>query len=85
MLAMCAWVILMDSGKTVMLQAVRGTGDTWVPTRAQFVLVFGVMVPSAYVLAFPLGFGPSGLFLGMLAAATGSFLFLCWRFWMRSR
>jgi putative MATE family efflux protein len=68
MLAMCAWVILMDSGKTVMLQAVRGTGDTWVPTRAQFVLVFGVMVPSAYVLAFPLGFGPAGLFLGMLAA-----------------
>lgn len=85
MLAMCAWVILMDSGKTVMLQAVRGTGDTWVPTRAQFVLVFGVMVPCAYVLAFPLGFGPSGLFLGMLAAATGSLLFLCWRFWMRSR
>lgn len=85
MLTMCAWVMLIDSGKTVMVQAVRATGDTWVPTRAQFVLVFGVMVPSAYVLAFPLGFGPSGLFLGMLAAASGSLAFMCWRFWMRSR
>lgn len=85
MLAMCAWVILMDSGKTMMLQAVRGTGDTWVPTYAQFALVFLVMVPSAYVLAFPLQFGPAGLFLGMLAAASGSLMFLCWRFWMRSR
>jgi MATE family multidrug resistance protein len=83
MLAMCAWVILIDSGKTVMLQAVRGTGDTWVPTRAQFFLVFGVMVPSAYVLAFPLGLGPAGLFLGMLAAAAASLAFLVWRFWMR--
>jgi MATE family multidrug resistance protein len=43
------------------------------------------MVPSAYVLAFPLGFGPAGLFLGMLAAAAASPAFLVWRFWMRSR
>lgn len=85
MLSMCAWVILVDSGKTVMLQAVRGTGDTWVPTRAQFVLVFGVMVPSAYVLAFPLGLGPAGLFLGMLLSAGASLLFMCWRFWQRSQ
>lgn len=80
MLAMCAWVMTIDSAKSVMLQAVRGTGDTWVPTAAQFVLVFGVMVPCAYVLAFPMGFGPAGLFLGMLAAATASLTFLAWRF-----
>ena len=85
MLTMCAWVMLIDSGKTVMIQAVRGTGDTWVPTRAQFVLFFAVMIPVAYVLAFPLGFGPAGLFLGMLVAATGSLAFMCWRFWMRSQ
>lgn len=85
MLSMCAWVMLIDSGKSVMLQAVRGTGDTWVPTRAQFVLVFGVMVPSAYLLAFKLGFGPPGLFLGMLASAVGSLAFLSWRFWHRCR
>src|SRR5690606_25925070 len=85
MLAMCAWVILADSGQAVMLQAVRATGDTWVPARAQFVLVFAVMVPSAYVRACPLGFGSAGLFLGMLAAASGSLAFMCWRFWTRSR
>lgn len=83
MLTMCAWVMTIDSAKSVMLQAVRGTGDTWVPTVAQFVLVFGVMVPSAYVLAFPLALGPAGLFLGMLAAAIASLLFLVWRFWRR--
>jgi MATE family multidrug resistance protein len=83
MLAMCAWVMTIDSAKSVMLQAVRGTGDTWIPTMAQFLLVFGVMVPSAYVLAFTLGLGPAGLFLGMLAAAIASLAFLAWRFWRR--
>jgi len=84
MLGFCAWVIPFDAAKTVMAQAVRGTGDTWVPTRANFVLVFGVMAPSAYLFAFQLGLGPAGLFMGMFAAATGSMLFMCWRFWRRS-
>lgn len=70
MLAMAAWVMVADGGQGVMLSAVRGTGDTWVPTAMHFAAYFGVMIPAAWLLTFPLGFGAKGLFLAILAASV---------------
>ncbi|MGQ0677001.1 MAG: MATE family efflux transporter [Rhodospirillales bacterium] len=85
MLAMAAWVMVADGGQGLMLSAVRGTGDRWVPTAMHFTAYFGVMIPLAWLLAFPLGFGAAGLFLGILAASIVAVALLSWRFHRRCR
>ena len=84
MLLMCAWVMTVDGAKMVMMSAVRATGDRWTPTSVQVVTNFGIMVPLAYGLAFPLQFGPAGLFIGMLAAVAAQLAFLLLRFVRRT-
>lgn len=85
MLSMAAWVMVADGGQGVMLSAVRGTGDTWVPTAMHFAAYFGVMIPLAWVLTFPLGLGAAGLFLAILAASIVAVALLSWRFHRRCR
>ncbi len=85
MLAMAAWVMIVDGGQGVMLSAVRGTGDTWVPTAMHFTAYFGVMIPAAWLLTFPLGLGAAGLFLAILIASIVAVALLSWRFHQRCR
>jgi MATE family multidrug resistance protein len=80
MLAMAAWVMVVDGGQGVMLSAVRGAGDAWVPTALHFAAYFGVMIPGAWLLAFPLGLGATGLFLAILLASIVAVSLLSWRF-----
>jgi MATE family multidrug resistance protein len=84
MLSMCAWVMTVDSAKVVMMSMVRATGDRWTPTYVQVVTNFGIMVPLAYALAFPLQIGPAGLFLAMLVAVAAQLAFLLYRFVRRT-
>jgi MATE family multidrug resistance protein len=85
MLAMAAWVMVADGGQGAMLSAVRGTGDAWVPTAMHFTAYFGVMIPLAWLFAFPLGYGAAGLFLGILIASIVDMALLSWRFHRRCR
>jgi len=85
MIAMAAWFMIADGGQGVMLSAVRGTGDTWIPTAMHFTAYFGVMIPTAWILTFPLGLGAPGLFLAILIASIVALGLLCWRFWQRCR
>jgi MATE family multidrug resistance protein len=82
-LAMASWVMVADGGQGMMLSAVRATGDTWVPTAMHFAAYFGVMIPLAWLLAFPLRLGAAGLFLGILAASVVAVSLLSWRFHRR--
>jgi MATE family multidrug resistance protein len=82
-LVMGAWVMVVDGGQGMMLSAVRATGDTWVPTAMHFASYFGVMIPLAWALAFPLRLGTTGLFLAILAASIVAVSLLSWRFHRR--
>jgi len=66
------------------LGLLRGIRDTRVPMWAAAVSYWVIGIPCSYVLAFKLGLGGVGLWLGLcvgLAAASGT---LMWRFWHRA-
>jgi putative MATE family efflux protein len=60
--------------------ALRGAGDTRFPLIATFVNWFLVRLPLAYVLAFPLGFGLTGVWAGIAADYFVRAGLLAWRF-----
>ncbi len=78
-----AWALastVFDGGQSVMNNACRGRGDTWIPTALHFGSYWLVMVPGAWLLAFPLGMGLSGIYAGILIASMVSVSLLALRF-----
>ena len=69
--------------------ALRGAGDTRFPLVATIVNWVVVRLPLAYVLAFPLGFGLTGVWAGIAADYFVRAGLLAWRFnsgaWQRVR
>ena len=63
------WVLPFDGGQTVVAMALRGVGETWVPTGIQSLSYLGVMIPLSYALSIPLGHGPVGLMQATLIAS----------------
>ena len=61
--------------------ALRGAGETRIPMMAAAICYWALGLPLGYYLAFPLGWGASGLWVGLSASliAMGSFLVLTWR------
>ena len=53
----------------VLVQAFNGAGDTVTPTYINLFCNWLWQIPLAYVLAIPLGLGPSGVFLAITTAA----------------
>lgn len=45
--------------------AFNGAGDTWTPTRLNLFCFWMGQVPLAWILAKPLGFGPTGVFIAV--------------------
>jgi len=50
--------------------AFNGSGDTWTPTRLNFFCFWLGQVPLAWVLAQPLGLGPTGVFIAVPISFT---------------
>jgi putative MATE family efflux protein len=50
----------------VLTQAFNGAGDTWTPTLINLFCFWLFEIPLAWLLAGPLGFGPTGVFTAML-------------------
>jgi MATE family multidrug resistance protein len=72
---------LADGMQVMALGLLRGVQDTRVPLGLAAVSYWLIGIPCSYVLAFPLGYGGQGLWLGLvvgLFCAAGS---LMWRFW----
>ena len=55
-MVLAALVPVFDGGQTLMLNALRGCADAWIPTALQALAFIGCMVPLSLLLAF----GPRG-------------------------
>jgi MATE family multidrug resistance protein len=81
LLALAALFQLADGMQVMALGLLRGVQDTQVPMVLAAVSYWLIGIPCSYVLAFKLGYGGQGLWLGLvvgLFCAAGS---LMWRFW----
>ena len=60
--------------------ALRGAGDAWTPTGLHLLSFFVVMIPAAWLLAFPAGLGTTGLMTAIAMGAATSLAILSLRF-----
>ncbi len=72
---------LSDGVQVVGLGVLRGIADVNVPTLLTLIAYWVVALPLSYVLAFPLGLGAPGVWLGLLAGLTVSAVLLTYRFY----
>ncbi|MCU0894611.1 MAG: MATE family efflux transporter, partial [Rhodospirillales bacterium] len=80
LIAISAWILIVDGGQGVMANALRGRGETWGPTLLHTTSYVVVMIPLGWLLAFPLGRGAVGLYEAILIASTVSVTLLSTRF-----
>ena len=82
----CSALILGDAAFVVHASALTGLGDTRTPLWVSLVCDWVLGMPAAYVLAFPLGYGAVGLWMGRAIASVTSGLLLTalWHHRMRS-
>lgn len=75
---------LVDGFQVMAIGLLRGVQDTTVPMIMAAVSYWGIGLPISYVLAFPLGFGAIGIWLGLVMGLAIAAILLSWRFWARS-
>lgn len=80
-----ACILVPDGGQVVMSFALRGAGDAWTPTALHLLSFFVVMIPAAWLLAFPLALGTTGLMAAVAMGAGTSLAILTYRFRVVSR
>jgi MATE family multidrug resistance protein len=74
-----------DGLQVVASGALRGIADVNFPTTLCAVAYWGVALPAAYLLAFRLGYGPVGLWFGLLLGLFTAAALLSARFLSRTR
>jgi multidrug resistance protein, MATE family len=84
-LALSAVFYLPDGIQVVVAQALRARGDVLVPSGTHLASYIVVMLPLAYVLAIPLGWGLTGIVAAAIIASYVSAGLLLGRFWMLAR
>ena len=72
---------LTDAFQVIALGFLRGVQDTQVPMWIAGFSYWVVGMPVAWALAFPLGFGPAGLWLGLCVGLSFAAVLLMRRFW----
>lgn len=73
-----------DAAQIVAISLLRGVQDTTVPMWLASVSYWIIGLPGAYLMAFPLGLGAVGLWLGLTLGLAAAAVSLSWRFWTRS-
>ena len=85
LIVIVALVLIPDGGQVVMAFALRGAGDAWTPTAMHLFSYFAVMIPLAWLLAFPMGRGAAGLVEAIAIASVVSLAVQMARFWQVTR
>jgi MATE family multidrug resistance protein len=83
LLACAALFQLADGMQVMALGLLAGVQDTKVPMVLASVSYWLIGIPASYALAFPLGFGPVGLWLGLVVGLAMAAISLMARFWLR--
>jgi putative MATE family efflux protein len=65
---------------TVLTQAFNGAGDTRTPTLIHLTSLWLLEIPLAWALAYPFGFGPTGVFIAVSVAFSVLALLSAWLF-----
>lgn len=81
LLGVAALFQLADGMQVMALGLLRGVRDTGVPMWLAAVSYWLIGIPCSYLLAFPLGFGGMGLWLGLVVGLVCAAASLMWRFW----
>ena len=76
---------LPDGMQVVVAQALRARGDVLVPSGTHLASYIAVMLPLAYLLAIPFGWGITGIVAAAIIASYVSAGLLLGRFWMLAR
>lgn len=82
---LCSLLLIADATFVILVAALTGLGDTRTPMWVSIVCNWGLGMPMAYWLAFPLKYGLQGLWWGRVIASvsSGTVLTLCWYLRMR--
>lgn len=84
LLAMAALFQVADAMQVMALGLLRGVQDTKVPMVLAALSYWGIGIPCSYVLAFPMGFGGVGLWVGLVVGLVAAATLLMARFWSRA-
>ncbi|MGD9638690.1 MAG: MATE family efflux transporter [Alphaproteobacteria bacterium] len=74
------WIIIVNGGQFIAASALRGRGDVLIPAIIQALCSLVLMSVGAWVLAFNLGLGVTGLLFGMMIANFIATIILAARF-----
>ncbi len=80
LLIIAAFFQLSDGTQVVCAGALRGLQDVKVPSILIFVAYWVIALPVGYVLAFPLGLGANGIWIGLLIGLTLTATAMVFRF-----
>ncbi|MCU0815463.1 MAG: MATE family efflux transporter [Cypionkella sp.] len=83
-LLICAAIFqFADSMQVMALGLLAGVQDTRIPMAFAAVSYWGIGIPASYLLAFPMGYGAVGLWLGLVVGLVCASISLMLRFWLR--
>lgn len=85
LLAAAALFQMADAMQVMALGLLRGIHDTKVPMVAAAFSYWLIGIPSSYLLAFPMGFGGVGLWLGLVVGLAFAATTMMVRFWIKAR
>jgi MATE family multidrug resistance protein len=84
LMAISALFQLADAMQVIALGLLRGIHDTRVPMIAAAFSYWIIGMPAAYILAFVVGMGGVGLWLGLTIGLAVAAVTLMWRFWAKA-
>ncbi len=84
LLALGAMFQMADAMQVIALGLLRGIKDTRVPMWLAILSYWVIGIPAGYLLAFRVGFGAAGIWLGLVIGLTLAATLLMARFWRRA-